>query len=74
MIDTAIGRATLDILPSGVLCASIEVHIRYMRAIIAGEVRVEVGVLRQGRRIVHLEAKTFNASGELTATAAGRSL
>lgn len=71
MADTAMGRATLDLLPEGDLCASIELQIRFLRPIGAGELRVEVAVLRQGRRVVHLEARAFDAGAELLAVATG---
>lgn len=71
MIDTAMGLATMSVLPAGEICASIEVQIRYLRAVTSGDIRVEAEVLQRRRRIVHLEARTFTGGGELAALATG---
>lgn len=71
MVDTAMGAATMSTLDEGQACASIEVHLRFLRAVATGRVRAEVSVIKGGRRIIQLEGRVFNADGVLVATASG---
>lgn len=59
LADTAMGRATMSILDEGQFCASIEVSVRFLRAVPAGRLRARVQVLHAGRRIVHLDGRVF---------------
>ncbi len=71
MVDTAMGAATMSILEEGQACASIEVHLRFLRPVGDGRLVAEVEVLRAGRRVVQLEGRVHDASGTLVATASG---
>jgi uncharacterized protein (TIGR00369 family) len=71
MVDTAMGAATMSSLDEGLACASIEVHLRFLRAAAAGRLTAEVSVVKGGRRVVQLEGRVRDESGELIATASG---
>jgi len=71
MVDTAMGAATMSVLEGGQACASIEVHLRFLRAAAAGSLTADVSVIRAGRRIVQLEGRVTGADDELIATASG---
>lgn len=69
MMDTAMGRATMRILPEGKICATIEMQVRYLRGVTGGRLESSASVLKPGRSIVHLEARTVDSDGRLIATA-----
>ena len=71
MVDTAMGAATMSSLDEGLACASIEVHLRFLRAATAGRLTAEVSVVKGGRRVVQLEGRVFDDARELIATASG---
>ncbi len=71
MVDTAMGRATMSVLEEGQLCASIEVQMRFLRPVAGGRLEAETGVIRRGRKIVHLESRIRDGDGALIATGAG---
>lgn len=71
MVDTAMGRATMDLLEPGYICATIEIHTRFLRPVGEGELSVEVRVVKPGRRVVHLSAEATDSEGSLVATATG---
>jgi acyl-CoA thioesterase len=71
MVDTAMGGATMSVLDDGHICASIEVQIRFLRPAIDGRLVADTRVVRQGRRIIHLESRVSNGDDELVATGAG---
>ena len=71
MADTAMGLATMSVLPESQLCASIEVQVRFLRPISTGELAVDARILRQGRRVIHLEARAADGEGTLIALATG---
>jgi acyl-CoA thioesterase len=71
MADTSMGAATMSILGEGQACASIEVHIRFLRPVASGELIAETEVVRAGRRIVQLDSSISDDTGELVATATG---
>lgn len=71
MVDTAMGAATMSVLEDGQACASIEVHLRFLRAAAAGSLTADVSVIRAGRRIAQLEGRVTGADDELIATASG---
>jgi hypothetical protein len=68
MVDTAMGAATMGSHDEGLACASIEVHLRFLRAAAAGRL---TSVVKGGRRVVQLEGSVRDESGELIATASG---
>lgn len=71
MVDTAMGAAAMGIVPAGHLCASVEVHLRFLRPVAAGELLAVIGVDRAGRRIIHLSGQVHDGLGVLVATATG---
>jgi len=71
MVDTAMGAATMSSLAEGLVCASIEVHLRFLRAVSAGRLRAEATVVKGGRRVVQLDARVADDTGTLVATASG---
>ena len=71
MVDTAMGKATMEVLPEGRRCASIEVHLRFLRPVTSGVLDAEAHVVKQGRRIVFLDGRVTDDGGRLVATASG---
>ncbi len=71
MVDTAMGQATMTLLEEGQLCASIEIHIRFLRPVSAGQLEADATVIRRGRRVIHLESRICDMDGLLVATGAG---
>jgi acyl-CoA thioesterase len=71
LADTAMGAATMSVVDEGMACASIEVHIRFLRPMRAGRITIEAEVLRAGRRVVQLEAKIRDEHGEPVGLATG---
>lgn len=71
LVDTAMGAATLSVLPAGQLCASVDVHVQFCRAVRAGQIVATGRVLHAGRRIVHLEAQVHDGEGALVAFGTG---
>lgn len=71
MVDTAMGAATMSMLEEGQGCASIEIHLRFLRPVSAGHVVGEVEVVQHGRRIVQLQGGVVNDGDETVATASG---
>jgi len=57
LVDTAMGRAAMSVLDEGSYCASIEVSVRFLRAVTEGRMTVRVTVLQAGRRIVQQEGR-----------------
>ena len=70
MIDTAMGLATMTVLDDG-RCASIEVHLRFLRPATSGVLEAHATVVSQGRKVVHLEARIHDDAGTLMATGTG---
>ncbi len=71
LMDTAMGAAVVSILDESQLCATVEIHTRYHRPASQGRLRAEAMVLTSGRRLIQLEAKTFDADDRLVASATG---
>ncbi len=71
LVDTSMGGAALSVLDPGEVPASIEVSLRFLRAVAAGELVVDTRVLRRGRRVVQLESEVRDGEGTLVATGAG---
>jgi acyl-CoA thioesterase len=71
MVDTAMGGATMSVLDEGRICASIDVHLRFLKPVFGGPLEARVEVVRAGRRVVHLEGRVRNGDGEVVAMATG---
>jgi uncharacterized protein (TIGR00369 family) len=72
LVDTAMGKATMSrIEEPGIYCASVEVSLRFIRPAVAGRLTTAATVVKQGRSIVHLEARVEGDDQRLIATAAG---
>lgn len=71
VVDTAMGKATMTTLEQGQRCASIEIQIRFLRPVRTGRLEAHATVIRQGRRVIHLESRVRDGDGELVATGAG---
>ncbi len=71
LVDTAMGSATMRVIDEGCLCASIEIHLRYLRPAGRGRLRARTRVLRRGRRVVHLESRVTVDPVEPDADAGG---
>jgi acyl-CoA thioesterase len=70
MVDTAMGAATMSVLPEGRYCASVDVQLRFVRPAGGGSLVADVEVLKQGRSVVHLDGRVHDDDGRLVATAA----
>jgi acyl-CoA thioesterase len=71
LVDTAMGAATMSVLDAASLCATIEIHFRYLSPVFSGRVQADVRVVKSGRRIVHLDADVTDQQGKLVAKASG---
>ncbi len=71
LVDTAMGKATMNGLEPGRFCASIEVSLRFIRPASAGPLVADAAVVKRGKNIVHLEARVVGGDDRLVATAAG---
>ncbi len=72
LVDTAMGRATMSVLDEGSYCASIEVSVRFLRAVPEGRMTARVTVLQAGRRVVQLEGRvTVDEDDRPIASASG---
>ena len=71
LVDTAMGAATMSVLPPHARCATIEIHTRFLAPVFGGDLRAEVVVIKSGRRIVHLDATVTAADGAPVARASG---
>lgn len=71
MVDTGMGAAATSVLDETSMCATIEIQLRYLSPVFAGDVRAEVRVVKAGRRIIHLDAQVVDHRDRLVATATG---
>lgn len=71
LVDTAMGQATMSVLPEGQYCATVDVQLRFIRPATEGALLADVSVLKRGRSIVHLDGRVHDADERLIATAAG---
>lgn len=68
LLDTAMGAATMSVLPEGRYCASVDLQLRFLRPAAGGSLVADVEVLKQGRSVVHLEGRVVDDDGRLVAT------
>ena len=71
LVDTAMGKATMNAIEPGRFCASIEVSLRFIRPATAGDLTAVATVVKRGRAVVHLDARVVADDDRLVATAAG---
>lgn len=71
MADTSMGAATMSVLGDDQRCSTIELHLRFFRPVVEGRLVADTEVLRQGRRIVHLETRIRDGEDRLVAVADG---
>jgi len=69
LVDTAMGAAAMSVLAEGEMCASIEVHMRFIRPVFEGTVTADTKVIHRGKRVVQLDGSVTGADGKLVATA-----
>ena len=71
LVDTAMGKATTDVIDEGLYCASVEVSLRFIRPAVGGRIVAVASVVKRGRSIVHLDARVHGDDDRLVATATG---
>lgn len=71
MVDTAMGKATMSVLPDGQFCSTVEFSLRFIRPASSGRLTGSASVVKQGRNLVQLEARVVEGDDRLIATAAG---
>lgn len=69
MVDTSMGAAVMGMLDPGLRCTTIELHLRFLRPVVDGELIADTVVVKPGRRVMHLESRVTDADGRLVATA-----
>jgi acyl-CoA thioesterase len=71
LIDTAMGGATMSVLPTGNWCATLDINTRYLAPCFGGRITATATVRKAGSRIVHLDAVVADDEGTefVTATA-----
>lgn len=63
LLDTAMGGATMSVLPEGNWCSTVDIHTRYLAPIRSGRLTAVATVRRAGRRIVHLDGVVTDDDG-----------
>lgn len=71
MLDTALGRAVISLLPDGQGCATVECKINFFRPIVKGRIVGDARVVTRTRRTVYAEGEITDAEGRLAAKATG---
>lgn len=71
MVDTAMGKATMSVLPEGRFCATVDIQLRFIRPASTGVLVARVEVLKRGRAVVHLQGSVHDGDEKLVATASG---
>ena len=71
LVDTAMGKAAMSVLPEGELTASVDLQLRFVRPVAQGSIVATVEVLKRGRHVIHLEARVLDGGRRVVATAAG---
>jgi acyl-CoA thioesterase len=69
LVDTGMGAATMSVLEPNELCATIELHLRFLKPTRQGRLVADSTVVHKGRRVVQLESKVVANDGTLVATA-----
>ena len=71
LLDTALGRAVLEELPSGRGCATVEIKINYLRPVQHGTLRAAGRCVQRTRSLAYAEGEVTNDEGKLLARATG---
>lgn len=71
LVDTSMGGALRSLLSDKEISATIEIQIRYLKAVRDGVVTAETRVIQKGKRIAQLESEVRDAAGTLLAKATG---
>jgi acyl-CoA thioesterase len=71
MVDTAMGKAMMSVLPEGQFCASVDIQLQFIRPVSQGGLVADAVVLKQGRGVAHLDARVNDTAQRLIAIAAG---
>lgn len=71
LLDTALGRALISLLPEGRGCATVECKINYFRPIVKGRIVGEARVVTRTRRTAYTEGEITDTEGRLLAKATG---
>lgn len=59
MADTAMGGALFSTLSKNETCATIEMNVKYFRAVFEGDLTCRAQLIHRGRRIGYLESEVF---------------
>ena len=62
MADTSMGAAVMGVLGPGQRCSTIELQLRFLRPAVTG-------LVKPGRKVIHLESRIADDEGRLIATA-----
>lgn len=71
MLDTAMGRAVISVLPEGQGCATVEAKINYFRPVQRGRLLARATVVSKTRRTAYAEASLLDEDERLVARATG---
>jgi acyl-CoA thioesterase len=71
LVDTSMGAATMSVLDPGLLCASIDVELRFCRPTFGGGLSATAEVVQAGKRVVHLRADVRDDDERLVAFGTG---
>ena len=71
MLDSALGRAVISLLPEGRGCATVEMKINYFRPVQSGELLARGEVVNLGRSVAYAEGQITDDDGKLVARATG---
>jgi acyl-CoA thioesterase len=71
MLDTAMGRAVISVLPEGQGCATVEAKINYFRPVQRGRLLARATVVSKTRRTAYAEASLIDEEDRLVARASG---
>jgi acyl-CoA thioesterase len=70
LMDTAMGAALVEALKPGEKCATLDVHISYLRPVTKGVMSCTAQLIHHGNSIAHLES-SVHVDGALVARATG---
>lgn len=71
MIDTSMGAAVMSLVPEGKVCATTDIHMRFVRSVTRGRLVADTQVVKPGRTLMYLESKVRDDAGQVVASATG---